>query len=211
MKGEKNNLGREYTEKMIAKYAQQKQRGFSYKEYPDLQGEVWKDIIDSKNWKGYWRISNMNRVKYITSHAENVLSGDRIGLKSGYPTIAPGQCHILAFAAFFPEEYIAKNRCEIVLHNDDDKMDFRPHKLRLGTRGENTKDAYNNGCYDGTKRERMKCVSYLNDVFEKEHDSQHDAMRYLKIVGYYKATVGKISQVISGDRKTAYGRTWKRV
>jgi hypothetical protein len=211
LKDEKNKLGREYTGKMITKYAHQKQNGFSYKEYPDLHGEVWKDIIDSKNWKGYWRISNMNRVKYTTNHAENVLSGERLGLKSGYPTIAHGQCHILAFAAFFPEEYANKKPNEIVLHTDDDRLDFRPHKLRLGTCSENMKDAYDNGKYDGTKAARMRCVSYIKDVFEKEHDSQHDATRYLKTIGCHKATVGKISQALSGDRKTAYGRTWKKI
>lgn len=211
LKDENNKLGREYTGKMITKYAHQKQKGFSYKEYPDLHGEVWKDIVDSKNWKGCWRISNMNRVKYITKHAENVLSGERLGLKSGYPTIAHGQCHILAFAAFFPEEYANKKPGELVLHEDDDRLDFRPHKLRLGTRRDNIIDAYDNGKYDGVKTARMRCLSYIKDVLEKEHNSQHDAMRYLKTVGCYKATVGKISQAISGDRKTAYGRTWKKI
>jgi hypothetical protein len=87
LKGEKNPYGREYTSGMIAYYAQKKQHGFSYKEYPDLPGEIWKEIIDSKNTQGRWEVSDMNRFKYITKFAENVLSRDRLGLISGYPAI----------------------------------------------------------------------------------------------------------------------------
>ena len=87
LKGEKNSFGREYTKGVIESYARRKQYGYSYKEYPDLQGEVWKDIVDSNNSQGRWEISNMSRVKYITKYAENVLSEERLGLIMGYPII----------------------------------------------------------------------------------------------------------------------------
>jgi hypothetical protein len=213
LKGEKNNLGREYTGKMIAKYAQKKQHGFSYKEYQNLQGEIWKDIANSKSTRGRWEISNMNRVKYITNHAENVLSEERLGLMSGYPMLyfngKVWSCHQLAFMTFFPKEWAAKKPDEMVLHEDDDRMDFRPHKLRLGTHSDNTTDAHYNGKYDGSKSARMKCASYIEGVLEKEHTSQTDAMKYLKSIGYEKATVASISMTISGKQNTSYGRTWK--
>jgi hypothetical protein len=57
---------REYTYDMIKYYAQKKQHGFAYKEYLDLEGEIWKSIKGSKNKKGCWEISNMKRVKYVT-------------------------------------------------------------------------------------------------------------------------------------------------
>ena len=207
---------REFTKGMIAKYAQRKQRGFAYKEYPDLQGEDWKPIKGSKNTQGRWEISNMNRVKYITDHAENVLSGDRLGRKNEYPVVTINgkicYCHILAFAAFHETEWEAKESEEIVLHEDDDKEDFRPHKLRLGTASDNVKDAHDNGKYDGTKSARMKCVSYINGVLEKDdYTSLTDAVEYLKTKGYPKASDSNISKALSEDLKSAYGRTWKKI
>jgi len=214
-RGEKNPYGREYTSDMIKYYAQKKQHGFSYKEYPDLPGEIWKEIVDSRNTQGRWEISDMNRFKYITNHAENVLSNERLGMRGGYPKIGINgkdwYCHILAFMTFFPEEYANKKQNENVLHEDDDRLDFRPHKLRLGTRSENTIDAYNNGKYDGTKSARMKCVSYIDGVYEIMHDSQSDAVKYLRHIGYKKASFGNIGWALNGKRKSAYDRTWKKI
>jgi hypothetical protein len=210
-------MGREYTSVMISHYAQRKQHGFSYKEYPDLPGEIWKEIIDSKNKKGRWEVSDMNRFKYITNHAENVLSGNRLGLRNGYPTVVINEkkwhCHILSFMTFFPEEYANKKPNEIVLHEDDDSLDFRPHKLRLGTQSENMIDAHNNGKHDGTKTARMKCVSYIDGVYEITHDSQDDAVKYLRHIGYDKASKGRISDMLNPEttRKSAYDRTWKKL
>lgn len=208
--------GKKINKGMIKYYAQKKKYGFSYKEYPDLQGEVWKEIIGSENAKGgRWEISNMNRVKYITNFAENVISGERLGMVNGYPRIfingKQWLCHILVFKTFFPDEYASKKINERILHEDDDKIDFRPHKLRLGTQSENIIDAYNNGCHDDTKTERTRCASYINGVFEKEHESQYAAVRYLKSNGYPKASQGNICLSLSGSRNTAYDRTWKIV
>jgi hypothetical protein len=220
-KDEKNHMGREYTTGMITQYAQKKQHGFSYKEYPDLPGEVWKEITWSKTTRGRWEISDMNRVKYITKYAENVLYEERLGLSDkGYPTIAINGknigCHIASFITFFPEEYSAKKLDEGVLHEDDNKMDFRPHKLRLGTQNKNCKDAHDNGKFDGTRRERTKCASYINGVFEKEHLSQCDAIKYLKSIGYDKSIQSNIGRALRGKLMnenpiTAYKRTWKLI
>ena len=206
-----NHLKREYTESMIKSYAQKKQHGFSFKKYPDLPGEVWKMIQGSKNWKGYWEISDMNRVKYVTKYAEKVLSGERLGLKNGYPIIAPGKCHILSFKTFYPKEYGTKKPDEVVLHTGDDKLDFRPHMLRLGTTSDNMYDAHDNGCHDGTKTARTRCVSYINGVFEAEHDSQTEAAKYLKLIGFEKGNISAIGKVINEKRFSAYGRTWKKI
>lgn len=209
LKDRKNTFGREYTGAMIKRYAQNDQFGFAYKKYPDLPGEVWKEIAGSETKLGRWEISDMNRVKNITKYAENVLSGERLGLLSGYPRIVLGQCHILAFAAFYPDEYAAKQPEEIIKHIGDNKLDFRPHMLQIGTNSENCSEAHDNGCHDGTKSARMKCASYINGVLEKEHDSKSGAMRYLKSIGYDKASDRTIEKALSGDRKTSYDRTWK--
>ena len=213
LKDDKNHMDRKYTKTMIGDYARKKQHGFSYKKYPDLPDEIWKEIVGSKTTQGRWEISDMNRVKYITKHAENVLSGERLGLKNGYPKITVNGkdflCHILSFKTFFPEDYANKKSDNMVLHEDDDPLDFRPCKLRLGTRSDNTMDAYDNGCYDDAKTARARCASYINDVLEKVHCSQEDGAKYLKSIGYDKATKSAICMVLSGDRKTAYDRTWK--
>ena len=215
----KNPLGRDYNQEMIKYYAQQKKYGFSYKEYPDLPGEVWKEIRGSKNNKGCWEISNMSRLRWITRFTTNVISGDRLSLITGYPSVVINKksrlCHILAFETFFPEEYDAKKPEEMILHENDDKMDFRPSKLRLGTSSDNGMDAHKNGRFDDTKSERKRCASYINGMFEKEYDSQHDAVKYLKSNGITKAARSGIrkSLIAFGEGKISvrYDRTWQFV
>ncbi|AGE48833.1 hypothetical protein PBCVAP110A_493L [Paramecium bursaria Chlorella virus AP110A] len=205
---------REFTKGMIAKYAQRKTRGFAYKVYPDLEGEEWRKIKGSNNKKGRWEISNMNRVKYITNHAENVLWSDRLGHNdNGYPYISINgknlTCHILAFEAFNPK---VVQEDMLVLHEDDNKEDFRPHKLYLGTHSDNNKDSYDNGKREGTKTTRKKCASYIDGVLEKDdYLSLADAAEYLKSKGYPKASYKNIGNALSVKCKsnTAYGRTWK--
>ncbi|AGE58188.1 hypothetical protein PBCVNW6652_963L [Paramecium bursaria Chlorella virus NW665.2] len=205
---------REFTYAMIKRYAQKKQHGFAYKEYPDLEGEQWEKIKYSETKRGdCWKISNTNRVKYITKYAENVLWGPRLGRQNGYPIISINGkkclCHTLAFAAFHEELWKAKKPEEMVLHEDDDKEDFRPQKLRLGTVPDNMKDSHDNGKYDGTKTARMKCASYINGEHEKNHDSQSAAVEYLK-KEYPKASYQHIGQALSG-KSMAYGRTWQKI
>ncbi|ABT15894.1 hypothetical protein FR483_N609L [Paramecium bursaria Chlorella virus FR483] len=209
---------REFTKGMIEGYAQRKTRGFAYKEYPNLEGEKWEEIGGSKTKKGRWEISNMNRVKYITNHAENVLSGDRLGWRGEYPIVGINGktllCHILAFQTFHPELWAAKKPEEIVCHENDDKEDFRPHKLRLGTASDNGKDSHDNGKRDGTKTVRKKCASYIDGVLEKDdYISLADAAEYLKTKGYPKASNKNISMALSDKykRNTAYGRTWEKI
>lgn len=215
LKDHKNCMGREYTEGMIRKYAIRNHHGFSYKKYTNLQGEVWKTIENSYNKHGHWEISDMNRVKYTTTQTENVLSGNDIGLISGYPQIyINGKhwlCHILAFKTFFPEEYANMKPGEMILHEDDDRIDFRPHKLRIGSRSDNGKDAHHNGKFDGKKTARMKCASYIDGVLEKEHQSMTDAVVYLKTKGFDKAGQTNINRALCEKQKTAYKRVWKCV
>jgi hypothetical protein len=125
-------------------------------------------------------------------------------------------CHITAFKTFYPELWAAKKPGEMVLHENDDKMDFRPHNLRLGNKSDNAKDAYDNGGYDGTKSARMKCASYVNGEFEKEHESQKNAAEYLKSKGCSEKSVESIHAGINqalaeynkGKTVKRYGRTW---
>jgi hypothetical protein len=214
-----------YTNSMVNHYARRRQRGFSYKEYPDLEDEIWMLVADSETKRGdRWEISNMNRVKQVTKHANNVMWGDRLRCTpDGYPVVSICRknwlCHILAFAVFFPEEYAAMKSGEMILHEDDDKKDFRPYKLRIGTRSDNGKDAFVNGKHDGTKTAKMKCISYINNELEKEHESQIDAAKYLIFKGCSdgkpRDIAGNISIALKASRNgkimNAYGRVWKNV
>ena len=220
MNATKSQEERKFTKDMIEGYARRNTRGFTYKEYSDLPGEVWKPIKGSKTKRGdYWKISNMNRVKWITSiGTENVLTGKRLGLINGYPSIRINgknlSCHILTFATFHEELWAAKKPEEMVLHEDDDREDFRPHKLRLGTASDNGEDSHANGKYDCTKSARMKCASYIDGVLEKDdYLSLTDAVKYLKSKGYSKASQSGISQALSDKYKwnIAYGRTWEKI
>lgn len=220
LQNEKNHMGRVYVENMIRNYARQKQHGFAYKEYHDLPGEIWKRIPKSDNSRGRWEISDMNRVKYVTKYAENVLSGDRLCLDNdGYPQVSINnrhmKCHIISFSIFFPNEYVTKKPGEIILHEDDDRLDFRPYKLRLGSKTENGEEAHRNGCYVGKKNERMACASYINGVLEKEHISQEDAARYLRSSGRNNKKFNGISDALKAYRDgkviIRYGRTWKLI
>jgi hypothetical protein len=215
----KKQNGGSYVVDYITQLAQQKKHGFSYKEYPDLQGEEWKLVVGSENKKGRWEISNMCRLKYVTQHAENVISNDRIGVdKSGYPVVGINgkteYCHVILFATWFPDLYALMKEGEMILHKDDDPMDFRPHKLRIGTRSENLNDAHDNGKYDDKKTTRMRCISHVENAYEKEFNSLTEAVSYLRENGHPKADKSAISLALSekqGTYKTAYGRTWKRV
>jgi hypothetical protein len=206
LEGEKNHMGRPYTNGMISKYAQRKQHGFAYKVFKDLPGEQWKKS------RGSWEISNMLRVRYTTKHAKNVLDVTQLCVLGGYPVVSVGKKHIgvheLCFLAFYPEEYNAKKPGEMVLHDDDDPMNFLPENLYVESRSRNGFDAHKNGKFDGKKTARKPCVSYVNGVKEKEHISLSDAAQYLKEYGYTKVRAGYISNAIENGSKS-YGRTWK--
>jgi hypothetical protein len=42
------------------------------------------------------------------------------------------------------------------------------------------------------------------------HDSQDDAAKYLRHIGYKKADQGSISNALNDKRESAYDRTWKK-
>jgi hypothetical protein len=218
--------GTKYTESIIKKYANLGIHGFSHKKYKDLKGEVWRPVVNSGTSQVIrWEISNMNRVKCVKSANEKVFEGSALSRIQGYPFInirgARRLCHLIAFEAFFPEEYakmVAENNSlpsrdqKLILHKEDDRKDFRPHMLRVGTRRDNAKDARANGKYMGTKSDCRGCVSYINGVLEHKFQSMKEAARYLKANGYEKASGGCISYALTKYENNVvsecYGRTW---
>jgi hypothetical protein len=203
--------GKQYTTQRIHQFAQQQINGFRYKVFPELRAEVWKAVPDSKNSQGEWFISNMNRMKYKTAHADNVLTVDQLNKQGGYPSIKINgkqwQCHHLSMMTFRPREYAAKLPGDIILHKNDDPLDFNPFRLRWGTPSENGKDAHNNRKYDGTKSAQKPVASYIDGVFEREHESIEASAKYLKNNGYSKACRAGVQCALKNN-VTRYDRTW---
>lgn len=203
--------GTEYATDTIKEFARQQKYGFRYKVFPNLRREVWKAVPDSKNSQGEWFISNKNRMKYKTVHAENVLTMDQLHKDGGYPMIVINgnnwKCHHLSMMTFRPREYVAKLPGDIMLHKNDNMLDFNPFRLRWGTHSENGIDAHRNGKYDGTKSTQKLVVSYINGELEKKHESLSDAAKYLREIGYPDAKHQAVSRAAKNN-VAKYDRTW---
>jgi hypothetical protein len=208
----KKRNGEKYNTITIADFARHQKHGFRYKTYPNLRAEVWKVIPGSKNNKGEWFISSMNRIKYKTKYAENVLTVKQLTKNAGYPVVKINgkqcSCHELSFLTFRPREYAAKLPGDIIMHENDNKLDFNPFRLRWGTPSENGFDAHKNGKHVGTKKARKPVASYFNGEFEKEYESFNDAVRYLRENGYSAASDGNIHHALNND-VVRYDRVWK--
>lgn len=193
--------------------------GFSFKVYPDLPGETWFVVPDSFSRYAHWEFSTKCRMARVSSYARNVFSGDRFYLFNDYPTVyfneTHQRCHVIVFKTLFPEEYAARG-IKVVCHRDDDKTNFAPDNLYLGTAAENTSDSYKNGKHDGKGSAQRPVVSFVSGVFEKHHDSYADAERYLREldpVKYSKAACQGIYQAIKSWEeenkiRVKYHRTW---
>jgi hypothetical protein len=83
---------------------------------------------------------------------------DQLCRRNGYPVIRINgktwACHELSLMMFRPNEYAAKLPGDIILHKNDDKLDFNPFHLRWGTHSDNRNDAYVNGKYGNTNMAR---------------------------------------------------------
>ena len=204
--------GEQYHENTIKWYAQHHKHGFRYKVFPNLQGEVWRPVPVSRSKKGEWFISNMNRMKYKTVYAENVLTVGQMTKKGGYPSVhingKQWKCHYLSMMTFRPREYAAKFPGDVILHKYDDPLDFNPFRLRWGTQSENVKDAHKNGKFEGTKSAKKPVASYINGVLEQVHESLNDAAKYLQVNGYTAAQPNAVNRAFENDG-IRYGRTWK--
>ncbi|AGE55610.1 hypothetical protein ATCVMN08101_326L [Acanthocystis turfacea Chlorella virus MN0810.1] len=147
--------GGKFTADTISRYARRQLCGFQYKTFQNLRREVWKVVKGSNNSQGEYHISSRNRIKYKTPNAENVLSTDQLCRRNGYPVVVINgkiwACHELSLMTFRPNEYAAKLPGDIILHKNDDKLDFNPFHLRWGTHSDNRIDAHANGKYYNTK------------------------------------------------------------
>ena len=159
----------------------------------------------------------MNRIAYCTAHARNVISVGRFGFSNKkHPIVCiGGKCrfvHDVAYEAFYPGKYDAKMSDEMICHKTDDKLDFRPDNLYIGNRSSNGIDAHDNGLYDDKKTKRTKCISFIDGDFERQYKSMSDAARYLKDIGFTKATVSGIRASIlafkKGETIERYNRNW---
>jgi len=198
----------------ILKYARDENKpAWLYKKYDDLPGEEWKFVKDSKTWKGWWMVSDLGRVAYHKdANIRKVSSPEELSTRSGYPCIGINgdkrAVHLVVFETFRKKEYDAMKPDEMILHEDDDRMDCRIDKLRVGTAPENGRDAHANGKHDGTKTARKPCVARKGNE-SKPFKSLAEALEWLQATTEYdQAQKIPISLCLNGKRKTAYGFTW---
>ncbi|AGE54736.1 hypothetical protein PBCVKS1B_633R [Paramecium bursaria Chlorella virus KS1B] len=194
----------------IQKRAQHNIKGFSYKEYTDLFGEIWKDIGNGN------KVSNYGRYGIYKNNNRKVFFPFELGCLNGYPRIningKPSLLHIVIFKTFNPDIYNNKSKKNIILHNNDNKMDCSITNLRIGTRSENGSDAHNNGKYDGTKTCRKPCVGIHKNTGKRvEFESLKDAEKWLMVNGYPKARYNNIRKSIQNKIKFAYDHIWQEL
>ena len=194
-----------------------KNTDFSYKTYEDLEGEVWKIVPGGEHCRGHWEVSNMRRVAHCTKNARRVLTSTEMSMDDNYPLIG-GKigAHVAVFMAFFPDEYKNKLPGEIVCHKNDNPSDFSPDNLYLGDKSRNGKDAHDNGCHDGTMRERKPCVATKGDI-RQSFSSISDAAAWIrKTTRFTNALPNNISSKIDSKRpdglpRTSYGYVWTSI
>ena len=211
--------GTKYHCDTISVWARTKEYGFSYKTYDKFDDEEWKIVGDPD--KNHVAISNKNRVKDVTfsesgHKEEHVLTAEELYLLSGYPSKKIDGVlyllHILVFQLWNPDLWKNKKEDEMVLHKKDNRLDFRPENLRLGTRSENGKDAHKNGKYDSTKSARQACIAYKDDEVVEDFKSLSDAARYLMEHIDLKFTTARMGIRYNLDKNKEYkGFTWKSV
>ncbi|ABT14598.1 hypothetical protein NY2A_B199R [Paramecium bursaria Chlorella virus NY2A] len=188
--------------------ARENQKGFAYKDYENLEDEEWKDV-SARN-----KISNFGRYALHSGDARKVMFAHELRTNGRYPMVGNIGLHVTVFKTFYPETFEEYPNLK-VLHLDDDPMNPVLSNLYLGTDSDNRKDAHDNGCYDGTPRERIPCFGIhkkSGDRTEK-FESIHDAETWLRKNVNKKATFVNISGCFTNPEKhkSAYGYVWYKL
>lgn len=193
--------------------------------------EIWKDIyFEDKgkiyDYRGFYQVSNLGRVKSLSRERNNQYSNKEIILKQSQDD--KGYCQIILnkdskrksykVHKLVAEMFLDKNKFKSMPNEDRNKIDL--NKLQINHINEFEK---NNNCVEnleyctrlyncnyGTRKERIslnnkqqkKVMQYdLNGNFIKEWTNSHIAEKELKI--------RHINEVCLKKRKTAGGYVWK--
>jgi hypothetical protein len=182
---------------------------WSYKTYDNLPGEVWVTIGDSTE------VSNLGRIGKINTSERRIYETHEICRSNGYPVLNINRkrqsLHILVFKAFYPDEYETKPDGHMICHKNDNRLDCSIDNLYIGSASDNTRDAHNNGKFDGTNRERSSCCG--TDIItgeKRQFDSLPDAVTWLRNNGYPKAAKSSISRCLHNTLNKTYGHTWHK-
>lgn len=133
--------------KSICKECESKQKAKKVIQVPDLEGEIWKDVID---YEGVYLVSNFARVKRIMSRKNPTCDiMNNIYHPSGYVHISLTnngkgrnfKLHRLVAMAFIPNP---ENKPQ-VNHIDGNKLNNLPSNLEWNTSKENINHAWNTG------------------------------------------------------------------
>lgn len=170
--------------------------------------EIWKSI---EGYEGYYEVSNYGRVRsvdrtltysngYLAKHKGRILKGETD--KKGYKRVRLSkndktkkfQVHRLVAMAFIPNPENKK----FVNHIDENSSNNRLDNLEWVTGSENMRHGTIQQRLADKKKKPIKC---LNDG--KEFGSVNEASEY------YGIERRLISGVLSGQKKTTYGRKFE--
>lgn len=177
--------------------------------------EIWKDVV---GYEGYYKVSNLGRVKSLDRiNNKGVTQIGRVlkcGYRSGYKSVALSKngksvscvIHRLVAIAFVPN----KNNKPQVNHIDEDKNNNNVNNLEWVTAKENNNYGTHNARQAKTRSKPIKVI-YQDDTYEiwesatifaKEYSngvSQQNIVKVLK--GKRASTVGLRFEYASSEEK----------
>lgn len=189
----------------ICKECESKQKAKKVIQIPDLEGEIWKDVID---YEGIYLVSNLARVKRIMSRKNPTCDiMNNIYHPSGYVHISLTnngkgrnfKLHRLVAIAFIPNP---ENKPQ-VNHIDGNKLNNLPSNLEWNTSKENINHAWETGLSKAKKGvncnlSKLEDKDVLNIRKLKETTSSKD------IAKIYNINVSAVNKII---KKT----TWNHI
>jgi len=188
---------------------------WNYKEYENMNNEIWKSVLETKSNPISFEVSNFGRLAKITKYGRTIIDPKHMKLNGGkYPCIQINRkkvsLHLVVFKTFFPNEYDMKKEEEVICHKNDNVYDCSIDNLVIGSLSKNAMDAHLNGKFDG-KKSQMQCIiaEHKETGIMYDFASIREAIRWLKEnTDWKKACRKSIYTCLRNNTRSAYGYKW---